>query len=148
MVSFLIISITVCPTGWLRFQKSCYRLFSQTKTDWTTAKFYCHARQSTLLSLHSDQEWQFVTTRLISINQFPDDLWTGGYKSGTWKWDDHSHLSEDGWVKTMWAKGNPDGAGNDCMYLWKEGGYRLADTDCESHPKPFVCKMNTGMLEL
>ena len=146
LFSISIMSISVCPLGWSRFQMSCYRLFSETKLDWTTAKFHCRDRQSHLVSLHSVEEWEFVTKMLINVTLFPDDLWTGGYKSDTWKWDDNSPLSEDGWVNTMWAYGNPDGTPYDCMYMWKEDGYRLADTDCEAHPKPFVCKINTGKL--
>ena len=113
------------------------------------AKFYCRNRNSNLISLHSDEEWAFVTNKIIDYNTFPDDLWTGGYKyDEKLYWDDDSPLDVDPWKDTMWAYGNPDGAPDDCLYLWNRKGYRLADTDCESQPKPFVCKMNTGMLEL
>merc|ERR1712062_431157 len=62
---------TDCQAGWSAFNGNCYKFFSEEKT-WENAKDQCVEEQANLVSLHSEEEHQFV----VGLNGgFP---WLGG----------------------------------------------------------------------
>ena len=143
-----VLSSKVCPTGWARFKRHCYRLFPQ-QVDWSTAKFYCISQSSSLLSLQSETEWNFVVNDIIknSGNTVADAIgvWTGGYTGPTdkWTWYDNSPFQS---LWTKWAANQPNGVSNQCMYLRKEESYQWAEILCDRYTLPFICKTGDGKL--
>ena len=110
--------------------------------DWTASRTFCRDKKAHLVSFHSDDEWEFVKDKVV--NKFLHiDVWTGGYKSSTWKWEDNTPLKEDDWV-IKWDDPIRSGNENGCMQMLWNKSYKLAGLNCNGGPLPFVCKMNMG----
>jgi len=126
---------TDCQAGWSAFNGNCYKFFSEEKT-WENAKDQCVEEQANLVSLHSEEEHQFV----VGLNGgFP---WLGGRRDpgngNNFVWSDGTP-----WDYTNWARGAPDNnKGNeDCAHMKKKVAerHKWNDRPC-SHVKTFVCK--------
>lgn len=87
---------------WLRYQNSCFKLFSEYKT-WISAQNSCERINSSLVSIHSAEENAEVH-KLVVKNKGP--VWIGLtnlYSIGlSYEWVDGSDLSF-----TNWSYGEP-----------------------------------------
>jgi len=125
----------VCQAGWSAFNGKCYKSFSEEKT-WDEAEDQCVKEHANLVSIHSEEEHQFV----VGLNGgFP---WLGGRRDpenlSNFVWSDGTP-----WDYSNWASGQPsdDRGDEDCAHMW-EWEYRLNewnDRPC-SHERTFVCK--------
>jgi hypothetical protein len=59
IVSPLITTTPLCPSGWAEFEGHCY-LFSEKSLIWVNAENDCNQRGSHLASIHSQAEHDFV----------------------------------------------------------------------------------------
>merc|ERR1711953_992287 len=134
---------TDCQAGWSAFNGNCYKFFSEEKT-WENAKDQCVEEQANLVSLHSEEEHQFV----VGLNGgFP---WLGGRRDpgngNNFVWSDGTP-----WDYTNWARGAPDNnKGNeDCAHMKKKVAerHKWNDRPC-SHVKTFVCKKGSNWLKV
>merc|ERR1711874_226611 len=98
---------TVCQAGWSDFNGECYKYFSQEKT-WDDAEDQCVAEQAHLVSIHSEEEHQFV----VGLNGGAGFPWLGG----------RLHRSRFSFV-LLWTYGTPWDYNN-----WQKG--RRVDEGC------------------
>lgn len=65
---------STCPQGWRQYHKFCYKHFDNRKT-WAQAQYACSVLGSDLISIHNDQEQDFL------IYYYQDrhaiHIWTG-----------------------------------------------------------------------
>ena len=132
----------VCPDGWIRFKKHCYKLFPQ-RLDWSSAMFFCIDRNSALISLHAVEESNFVKTSILASSAEQFGVWTGGYhgQNKIWKWNDNSPFSSKLTTPTADVQHN-------CIYLLKASNVlSISTVECDTRTLPFICKMGDGKLE-
>lgn len=127
-----------CPIGWLYFNNSCFKEFT-TKLNWTDAKQACENMNSSLASIHSAEEDEFIASHVIAEDS---DVVAIGFNDmaneGSFKWSDGSDVSY-----TKWEMNQPDdyGYGQDCgrivvswNKLWNDYGcFELSTFICRIH---------------
>ncbi|XP_071488284.1 macrophage mannose receptor 1-like [Diadema antillarum] len=139
-----------CPTDWSRYGSHCY-LVQQDQTDWYTASRACEDLDSSLASVHSDEEMKHIVSKLEEAGR---EYYFFGANSIT---------NQDQWVfgngtgetpisYTNWADGQPDnfGAdGEDCVAMLYSWNWQWNDADCESRYQ-VVCEdeNNSGDMQL
>jgi C-type mannose receptor len=99
-----------CPNGWkyFNFTLSCY-IKTPKQLDWSSAEEYCQAFGGHLISIHSQNEFNFYYN---DYGMFGWN-WIGLFSSDnmkTWKWSDESVLDY-----TNWAQGYPTTIGYPCV---------------------------------
>ncbi|XP_072515105.1 C-type lectin domain family 10 member A-like [Salminus brasiliensis] len=138
-------AVLSCKSGWMMFGFRCY-LFSNDKLSWHQARDYCRSHNSFLLTLESDAEWAFVTSKTTKFH-----FWVGltDELTGQWRWDDGTPYVMN---KDQWEPGQPDDwrnhglgeEGEDCAHLKKEG--KLNDAHC-SYKINYICRTNARMTD-
>ncbi|XP_058275352.1 C-type lectin domain family 4 member E-like [Hirundo rustica] len=100
---------TCCPTGWSRFQRSCYFL-SPDKMNCADSEQNCTGMGSQLVVINSKEEQVFLSEE---IKQTPkiENFYIGLFeeKVGQWQWVDKTPYSV---TAAFWRKGEPS-AGSD-----------------------------------
>ncbi|XP_058864166.1 C-type lectin domain family 17, member A-like [Acipenser ruthenus] len=86
-VSHLIskVCIKTCPCEWISFSEACY-YFSKKRANWHKAKESCNSKNASLAVISSDQELDYLKSRIGSTH-----YWLGLSDSeteGSWKWLD------------------------------------------------------------
>eukprot|EP00091_Calanus_sinicus_P021995 TRINITY_DN6763_c0_g1_i2.p1 TRINITY_DN6763_c0_g1~~TRINITY_DN6763_c0_g1_i2.p1 ORF type:complete len:155 (-),score=17.92 TRINITY_DN6763_c0_g1_i2:114-578(-) len=131
-----------CGDGWTEFGSHCYRYFGGA-LSWHAAQARCEAEGSNLVSIHSQEEKQFLAT-LYSSND--KDVWIGGNDidiEGSWVWTDGSD-----WDYSSWVDGEPSNCcgtpntccgGENCLEIDIPRKANLNDVPCKN-PKTFICK--------
>ena len=99
---------TVCPVGFVRFQKQCYK-FSDEKKTWSDARSACQ-------SLEGDYDLAMVDTK--EINEFvvsqagSNNYWIGLHDmshEGKFQWVDDSHFTfGTTFEEYPWGSGEPN----------------------------------------
>ncbi|XP_053199673.1 C-type lectin domain family 10 member A-like [Scomber japonicus] len=127
-----------CPLGWDTFTTSCY-FFSKAAMSWHDARDWCNGHESHLAILHTDEEWEFVTSHTSGVF-----YWVGltDERTGRWEWVNQTPYLMN---RRRWMPGQPDswthhGLGHgdeDCAHLHRDG--RLNDLHC-STKMHFVCQ--------
>ncbi|XP_058863033.1 C-type lectin domain family 4 member M-like [Acipenser ruthenus] len=132
-VSHLIskVSIKPCPCEWISFNEACY-YFSKERADWHKAKESCNSKSASLAVISSDQELDYLKSRIGSTH-----YWLGLSDSeteGSWKWLDGRTVET-----RFWNSGEPNNAGNneDCG---KVTSSKLNDVPCNSE-EHWICEM-------
>ncbi|XP_049338776.1 macrophage mannose receptor 1-like [Astyanax mexicanus] len=112
-----------CPSGWVKFQKKCYKIGLDLKT-WTEARSYCKSLGGNLASITDRLQQVFLTSKMDNAN-IPD-LWHGLNNLGNLRlrWTDGSDF-----LYTDWAKG----ADNDVQWDHIWGRSYIV------HSKPHTC---------
>ena len=95
----------VCPKGWKQFQNKCF-IFHSDKSFVTfyEAHLICNDfYNSTLVSIHSDEEQAFLTKFAFSINKAQNHVWIGARRISNDKfvWEDNSPFNYTHWAKTQ-----------------------------------------------
>ena len=133
--------IRSCQRGWKNFGEYCYS-FHEVQVSWDRAKELCKASNANLVSVHSDEESDFIIDSYWSsaTQNTTKCIWTGGkelFESRAWQWDDGSPFNF-----TNWSSGNPNTVFNpeapQCICYWR-GRYLWSDRPCH-HWYSFVCK--------
>ena len=115
-----------CPEGWSRDQDSCYVIDNGAPSqDWERASRACHQLNSSLVSISSARENDFV--KRLAQRKAPSYayLWLGLHRTNAWepfKWRE----GEPAFLYQNWAAGEPNNKkkGENCvhMYLTSWGG--------------------------
>ncbi|XP_062592105.1 snaclec 5-like isoform X2 [Saccostrea cucullata] len=92
---------SVCSSGWKRYNKHCYRLFS-TKMNWFQAQMFCRKQGTTLLQINDARESMWLLKNFPKVRYWIDLTDIG--KERTWM----SLSTGKGPTFTNWAKGQPD----------------------------------------
>ncbi|XP_054907907.1 C-type mannose receptor 2 [Poeciliopsis prolifica] len=121
---------------WITFQEAKYRFFDH-RTTWDQAQRICSWFDSSLASVHSDEEQAFLTNTLSKKKSEPS-WWLGLHtyeNDGRFRWSDHSVLNY-----VSWALGKPQPVSRDrkCIYMSTSKG-DWADQKCHSD-LPYICK--------
>ena len=120
--------------GWKGFNNYCYKHVQDLKT-WDNAKTDCVAAGSYLVTIHSEEEQDFVSS-IIPVNV---DVWMGGNDlatEGDWVWEDGKPWG----VYTKWRPGEPNNYqdNEDCL-LMVEREKTWNDKECSAQQSS-VCK--------
>uniref|UniRef100_A0AAR2IIC7 C-type lectin domain-containing protein n=1 Tax=Pygocentrus nattereri TaxID=42514 RepID=A0AAR2IIC7_PYGNA len=135
--SFISINITValtlCPLGWVKFDRRCFSYVSQT-LDWASAEAYCLNQGANLASIHSENEYQTVKALIRAYDPKQNPTWLGlnnCQKRRSWFWSDGTKFGY-----TKWNKGEPNNLNEECCVHmnWRDWN----DIPCNL-AYPFVC---------
>ncbi|XP_068445062.1 CD209 antigen-like isoform X1 [Clinocottus analis] len=127
-----------CPTGWTRFEYSCY-FTSVGKSNWSLARDYCIKKGADLAVIKSEEEMRFINN-LYSNDK---EVWIGLTDEGIeghWKWVDGTPMTT-----AYWGKDQPnsyDGRNQDCVEFWHStaGRGNWNDEICVIEQQ-FICQM-------
>nr|XP_046237413.1 C-type lectin domain family 10 member A-like [Scatophagus argus] len=130
-----------CPLGWDQFHFSCY-FFSGSSLSWNESRVWCETHGGHLVILHSDEAWDFVTSRTMPVL-----FWVGlsDWRTGRWEWINQTPYTME---RRRWVPGQPDswsghGLGHgdeDCAHLHSNG--RLNDLHCSTRLR-YVCQRHS-----
>ncbi|KAF3696633.1 Galactose-specific lectin nattectin [Channa argus] len=127
-----------CPSGWTEFGNRCYMFYFENK-DWADAEVACIAVSGNLASVHSKEQYTFITDMIKRSTGTDVQTWVGGHdaaKEGVWLWSDGSKFDYK-----FWGKGEPNNTGGaeNCLGINYNGSGN--DITCQSK-KSFVCAKN------
>ncbi|XP_041823011.1 lactose-binding lectin l-2-like [Melanotaenia boesemani] len=94
-----------CPMFWYNFNGRCYKYVASHMT-WADAELHCVSEGANLVSIHSQEEHDFVNSLIKSSDPTRKFTWIGltdVHKEGGWIWSDGSKVSF-----TIWSPGQPD----------------------------------------
>uniref|UniRef100_A0A8C6QM56 Fc receptor, IgE, low affinity II, alpha polypeptide n=1 Tax=Nannospalax galili TaxID=1026970 RepID=A0A8C6QM56_NANGA len=120
-----------CPKNWLNFQQKCY-YFGKGSKQWIQAKFTCSNLKGQLVSIHSQEEQDFLTKHI------KEDSWIGLrdlFTEGEFVWMDDSPVGYSNWNP---GEPNNGGQGEDCVMMWGSGQWN--DAFCRSYLESWVCE--------
>merc|ERR550532_1099162 len=138
-----------CNNGeWEEYGDYCYRFIKRAKKDWNFARFNCLQQNSDLVSIHDNQELDFIMSnvreKIGPENPFhADGVWIGMQDfrgRHYYQWSDHSEV-----VYTNWEPGEPNnwnGNYEECTKLRIDSG-KWNDEDCTNNDDfklGWVCK--------
>ena len=109
---------SACQQGWIGKGKSCYKLFTSSKT-WENAKKECEKWHAGLVKVESREENDFIKTKLLPTDK-EENYWIGLSDSDNendWKWTDGTRLDLDGYKN--WRGNEPDNhnGNEDCVVI-------------------------------
>ncbi|XP_008296438.1 galactose-specific lectin nattectin-like [Stegastes partitus] len=133
-----------CPMFWYSFNGRCYKYLAS-PMSWADAQLHCMSLRANLVSIHSQQEQNFVNSLIRNFDPAVRFTWIGLndiYKEGRWMWSDASQANF-----FFWQTGQPDNSRG-----WEHCGHtnwgstlRWNDGACSSQ-LPFVCALRTVCL--
>ena len=132
----LSLSTAICSTpDWLRLDNSCFKAFTE-KVNWFTAQRACQIFNSSLTSIHTGKENDFIRQRVVSSNDSSAWIGLNNLRNNTkFEWTDGSHVSF-----TNWAPKEPNNAGGEnCTELHVLTG-NWNDLNCSSENRTYVCE--------
>ncbi|XP_019206636.1 galactose-specific lectin nattectin isoform X6 [Oreochromis niloticus] len=94
-----------CPMFWYSFNGRCYK-YVATHMSWADAELYCVSQRANLVSIHSEEEEEFVKSLIKNFDLAEGWTWIGLsdiHKEGSWMWSDGSAVNF-----TYWHAGQPD----------------------------------------
>ncbi|XP_012584906.1 PREDICTED: low affinity immunoglobulin epsilon Fc receptor [Condylura cristata] len=120
-----------CPEQWVNFRRKCY-YFGQGSKKWVQARNACRGLQGQLVSIHSQQEQDFLTRHVSRTGS-----WIGLRDldiEGEFVWMDGNPLDY-----SNWGPGEPNngGQGEDCVMM--QGSGQWNDAFCYSPLDSWVC---------
>ncbi|XP_033103295.1 C-type Lectin CRL-like [Anneissia japonica] len=133
-----------CPTYWVPYGGSCYRVFSYLKT-WHAAESFCSTSSESrghLVTISSFVENRFVATLWRTshgVSSGTDTYWIGLKRWGhSWRWSDRSTYRYRNWFT---GEPNNHGGHEDCVHQSNKNGDYLTwnDNSC-SRRLSFVCE--------
>ena len=89
---------SACQQGWIGNGKSCYKLFTSSKT-WENAKEECEKWHAGLVKVEFPEENDFIKTKLLPTDK-EENYWIGlsdPDNENVWKWTDGTRLDLDGY---------------------------------------------------
>ena len=139
--SFLFFIVLGCPSGWSRYENSCFK-FVEVADYWSGAQYYCERNGGNLASILSREENEFVESLTSRYNSYH---WIGGsdaVSEGEWVWSDGSS-----WVYQNWLPDKPDGGRNkNCLaidtmlHVNRPGDGKWRDWSCSQDKLFFICR--------
>jgi len=130
-----ILILAPCPDSWIPgVHSSCYK-FSSNTLPWSSAKSACETLGSKLAVLNSQDEHQFLVTKVVN------QAWIGLHRdpndTSRWLWVDGSYA-----IYTNWNDGEPNNSGGreDCVGLVRPQ-WKWNDENCNSHHS-YICEIS------
>lgn len=119
-----IVSPNACDPGWVLFDAHCY-LYHSEHMDWASANTFCVSQLSSLTSVHSSLENEFLHTLTGGISTWIGfkDVNAGATPVEDYRWTDRSEVDYRNWNST-----ESENSGKE----WHEWDGR--------DPAPFICK--------
>uniref|UniRef100_A0A8C4M6Y6 Fc fragment of IgE receptor II n=1 Tax=Equus asinus asinus TaxID=83772 RepID=A0A8C4M6Y6_EQUAS len=114
-----------CPDDWVHFQKKCY-YFGEGPKRWIQARFACSKLHGRLVSIHSQEEQDFLTRHANKKGS-----WIGLRDlniEGEFVWMDQNPLDYSNWQP---GEPNNGGQGEDCVMMRASGHWN--DAFCGSY---------------
>ncbi|XP_028395191.1 uncharacterized protein LOC114519267 isoform X2 [Dendronephthya gigantea] len=129
-----------CDVGWVAFNRSCYRMFSNWK-NWDRAKSVCRDTGGHLVRIDNDNEQHFLAELVRPTRH---NYWIGLHfnSAGQWVWE---FRSNDSLKYKNWQSGEPNSLGKErCveMYGHAQAGY-WNDASCYGW-KSYICEKEEG----
>ncbi|KAK2919505.1 hypothetical protein Q8A73_003876 [Channa argus] len=125
----------LCPDGWEVFQGRCYNFVNQ-PMSWPEAQSNCALLESTLASVHSPQEYNFLQ-QFTNMNG-NDEAWLGGfYLQYQWLWLDGSWFYNNSWINESPESSNP------CLLL--NSNEPWSNSPCDTFGSPAICVKNSNV---
>ncbi|XP_053190406.1 lactose-binding lectin l-2-like [Scomber japonicus] len=126
-----------CPPFWFSFNSRCYK-YVATHMTWADAELYCVSERANLVSIHSQEEQDFVKSLIKNFDHAEGYTWIGlsdTQKEGGWMWSDGCAVDFD-----FWFSEQPDnGAGTEhCVHNNYAKDLKWNDATC-SDTYPSVC---------
>jgi len=112
---------------------------------WSDARVYCYSAGYDLLSIETEEEWEFLLEHVFDANGISQYYWTSAfYQEGSWTWPDGIHLpsgNDDSW--NPWHPNQPVSPG---VYRRGVVAYYMADnrgdwtTILDSSSTRYICE--------
>ncbi|XP_047387515.1 low affinity immunoglobulin epsilon Fc receptor isoform X4 [Sciurus carolinensis] len=121
-----------CPEQWLHFQQKCY-YFGKGAKRWVQARFTCSDLEGRLVSIHSQEEQDFLTKHANKRGS-----WIGLRDldlEGEFIWMDGSPVGYSNWNP---GEPNNQDQGEDCVMM--RGSGKWNDASCRSQLDAWVCE--------
>ena len=116
--------------------------FHNRRRSWRVAEMICNDEGGHLVSIHSQEEQDFVQGLVDSVDEDRYEYHIGlndRQREGQWVWSDSTEFDFD-----AWKPGQPDNKGwfgQDCAQSGVRGGSKKwTDRSCNWNWEPFVCK--------
>ncbi|XP_061597873.1 lactose-binding lectin l-2-like [Cololabis saira] len=127
-----------CPMFWYSFNDRCYK-YVATPMIWADAELNCLSQGANLVSIHSQDEENFVKLLIRNFDPSERPTWIGlsdAEKNGSWFWSDGSKLSFSNWNL---GEPNNSGGNEECVHTSFGAAKIWNDWIC-SGGNAFVCK--------
>ncbi|CAK6949579.1 lactose-binding lectin l-2-like [Scomber scombrus] len=126
-----------CPLFWFTFNNRCYKYVS-TLMNWADAELYCVSEKANLVSIHSQEEQNFVKSLINNFDHAEGRTWIGlsdKQKEETWMWSDGCAVDF-----VFWYSGEPNniGGNENCVHNNHEEDEKWNDVEC-TFTYPSVC---------
>ncbi|KAK2910790.1 hypothetical protein Q8A67_002923 [Cirrhinus molitorella] len=127
-----------CPSGWEKFETTCYKFFSDSKT-WAEAERWCVGLEGNLASVHSRATHDFLTALAKRRSSGAPRVWIGACdaaQNNIWLWSDGSKFDY-----SNWQTGQPNNAGGTeaCTEMTNGAELRWNDAVCSAQ-RNFICQ--------
>ena len=134
-IEVLVFLIGCQPT---RF-KSSY-IFSESVRDWNNSRRVCNDQGFDLVSIETEEEWQFINDEIQKRGTWNTSAWhIGLWKiGGVWSW-----LSGEQLNISKWRDSEPDG-NDDYAEISKSGG--LFNGISENNENAYICEIPGGKI--
>ena len=125
-----------CQNGWSRYENKCYKVFLD-KIPFFNANAKCEEHDGSLAK-SSNYEVNNFLKGLIPTN---NNVWLGAkLENASWNWLDGSNISQFHWDNIQ-----PNGNGQDCLFLTTDGKWHDWYCDNTFHIQGYLC-MKSGIL--
>uniref|UniRef100_I3J0W6 C-type lectin domain-containing protein n=1 Tax=Oreochromis niloticus TaxID=8128 RepID=I3J0W6_ORENI len=120
-----------CPMFWYSFNGRCYK-YVATHMSWADAELYCVSQRANLVSIHSEEEEEFVKSLIKNFDHAEGWTWIGLsdiHKEGRWMWSDGCAVSF-----AYWHVGQPDNGGKNqhCVHTNTTDTKKWTDCPCSA----------------
>ena len=115
-------------------------IFSKSGRDWYQNSFVCLYQGGNLVSIETEEEWQFINDEIQKRGTSNTSAWHIGLEKnrGVWTWESGEKLSI-----SKWRDSQPDG-NDSCAEISKNGGL-FDGTSCYDK-NAFICEMPGGKI--
>ncbi|XP_061597871.1 ladderlectin-like [Cololabis saira] len=126
-----------CPMFMFSFNNRCFK-YVATPMTWANAEDHCLSQGANLVSIHSQDEENFVKLLIRNFDPSEKPTWIGltdAQQDGAWFWSDGSKLSFSNWNS---GEPNNSGGNEECVHTNWGTPKNWNDINC-SGEFAFVC---------
>ena len=122
------------------FKNSSY-IFSKSGGNWSFNRFVCSSQGGDLVSIETEEEWQFISNEIEHRGTWNTSVWHIGLRKieGIWTWESGERLNI-----SKWRDSEPDG--NDERAEISKNGSLFNGTP-GNHKSAFICEMLEGKIK-